>query len=501
MRHNLVILLGLSLLISCSPTEENKDILNVALPIEPVGLYPYLANDPHSARVNALIYDALLKIDTNGEIVPVLATDWEYKSPTVLDMMIRTNVFFHNGDPLTLEDVQFSYEQILSTPSFALTVAAIDRTEITEEGKFRVILKEPYSPLLSLLSYFNFMIVNKKYVLANQEDISQISMGTGPYKLKEWNRGQNVVLERSDVYWNTPARIGTVNFRTVNDPVARAIALETGDVDIAYDIEGIDKVRLIEDPNIMIIEKAIPRVEYIAMNIGKGSNPLWKDKRGRQAFAYAIDYEGIVNSVLFGMGETSGSLLPPMVSFYDNDLPIKKQDIAKAKSLIKEMGFAETPKAKIWVREGINQKVGEVLQANLSEIGVDVTLEVVEYARFLEGIARGDHDVFILNWTTVTADADYGLNNLLNSESWGSKGNRSFYANAEIDRLLAKGRASLANNERREYYRKVQEIVYDDVPYIPLYYSVLGAGMSKNVKGFVFDYFSNHPLHGVYFEE
>lgn len=487
--------------ISCSNnTEINKELLNVAVSIEATGLYPYLANDPHSSRVNVLLFDTLVQRDTNGTIIPSLAISWEYKSPTIFELTIRSNVLFHNGDLLTVEDVQFSFERILSTPNLAHTVGAIKTTEITKDNKFRVILKEPYAPILSLIGYPTFKIINKKAVLASGENVSQEPVGTGPYQLKEWNRGQGIVLERFDNYWDKPAYIKTINLRTVNDPVARALALESGDVDIAYDIEGSDRDRIIENSTLTFVEREIPRIEYIAMNIGKGTNPLWKDKRGRQAFAYAIDQTGIINSVLFGLGRSANSLLSPVVQGYNKDIPYRKQNVEKAKELLAEIGMSSNASVNIWVREGISQKIGEVLQANLSEVGIKATIEIVEYARFLEGIARGEHDTFILNWTTITADADYGLNNLLNSQAWGSRGNRSFYTNAEIDRLLETARKDLNKQSRMATYSKIQEIVYDEVPYIPVYYAVLGVGMKKEVKGFEFDIFSDYRLDKVFFE-
>ncbi len=494
-----ILVIILLLLNSCSENiEQDKNTLTVAVPIEATGLFPYKANDPHSSRVNVLLFDTLIRRDTNGNFEPAIATSWDYISPTILEVTIRSNVYFHNGDLLSLEDVQFSYECILATPNLSHTVDPILRTEITKDNKFRVILKEPYAPLIHLLAYTTFKIINKAYVLSNEIDIVQRPMGTGPYKLKEWNRGQNILLEKNEEYWDVPAHIQKINLRTVNDPVARAIALETGEVDIAYDIEGSDKDRIIDNPDLVLVQREIPRVEYIAMNIGKGDNPLWKDKRGRQAFSYALDLQGIVNSVLFGMGKTGNSLLSPVVNGYDLELPLRNRNIEKSKQLLTDMGI-KNPAMNIWVREGVSQKVGEVIQANLAEVGIQASIEIVEYARFLEGVALGDHDVFILNWTAVTADADYGLNNLLNSSSWGSKGNRSFYSNLEVDKLLAEGRTTLDLEKRANIYKKIQNIVYDDVPYIPIYYAVLGVGMNKDVKGFEFDIFSDYPLQKVYF--
>lgn len=487
-----------ALMVSCTSNGAEKDTLYVALPIEATGLYPYQANDPHSSRVNVLLYDTLITHNTNREIVPVIAQSWNFVDQVTIDFVIRTNIQFHNGDFLTLEDVQYSYEQILQSPNLAHTVEPIKSTEITADGKFRVNLKRPYAPILSLLTYPSFKVVNKKFVEENKMNLSQSPMGTGPYKLKTWNRGQNIILERNELYWGEAPKMKYLDMRTISDSVSRAIALETGDVDLAYDIEGADVERLADHPSIKLVTHEIPRVEYISMNIGKGSNPLWKDKRARQAFAYAIDLNGIVNSVLFGVGRVANSLLPSVVSGYDFDLPERRRDLEKAKALLHEMGVTNATMT-MWVREGLSQKIGEVIQANLREIGIDVNLETIEYARFLEGIANGDHDTFILNWSTITADADYGLNNLLNSKAWGSKGNRSFYSNEEIDKLLEQGRILTNVGERTKVYKKIQELVFEDVPYIPLYYYSISVGMNKNVQGFVYDMFSDYRLDAVYY--
>ncbi|MGL4367247.1 MAG: ABC transporter substrate-binding protein [Brevinemataceae bacterium] len=485
---------------SCSHSNNNgKDVLTVALPIEASGLYPYKANDPHSGRVFSQIFDTLLTRDAEGNIISSLASEWKFVSPTVFELTLKQNITFHNGEPLTIEDVQFSFEQILSSPNFAHTVAPIQQTKIIDANTFQIILKYPYVALLSLLSYQSFGIVNKKAVLEAGEDVSQYPIGTGPYKFVEWKRGQSVLLERFDDYWKTKAKIPYLKFLTVSDNSARAIALESQDVDMAYEIEGMDRQRIQENPDLVFISKSIPRVEYIAMNIGKGNNPLWKAKEGRQAFAYVLNQQAIIDSILFGAAQIGNSLLPPMIEGYDAAIPYRTQNLQKAKELIQTLNVSN-PKFTIWVREGLSQKIAEVIQANFREIGVDVSIEIIEYARFLEGIARGDHDVFILNWNTITGDPDYGLNNLLNSQSWGSKGNRSFYSNKEIDRLLAKAQSEFDVNKRIAYYKKVQEIVYDEVPYIPLYYPELSVGTAKYVKGFEFNIFFNHDLENVYFE-
>ena len=496
-------ILSLLLMITSTCAMENtvsKEKIIVGVGAEAVTLDPYASNDTATARATVNIFSRLLDIDTDGSYVSDLATTWSLISPTVVQVSLRTNVVFHNGDTFEAEDVKFSIERMLSSPAIQHIVNPINKVEIVDSHTVNIILKKPFAPIFSHFAHPSMAILSKEAVEGAKGDISQTPIGTGPYMLKTWNRGQNMILEVAPNYYGEAPDAKEVEFRIIPEDSARTIALETGDLDIAYDIGDVDRDRVLENSNLKLIERPIARVEYIGFNINKGKNPIWKDKRVREAIDYAIDKEGIINSVLFGAGTLAESIISEsVVGHYDGLIP-RKRDIEKAKTLLAEAGIPEGTTISMWTTEGYRQKIMEIVQANLREIGLDGKIEVYEYARFLDGTAKGEHDMFILGWTTVTGDADNGIYNLIHTDAFGGSGNRSFYSNPMVDKLLDQARAEPNPKARNALYKTIQETIYEERPFVPLYYKVFNVGVAKHIKEFKFDPAAAHKLNYVKFQ-
>ena len=487
-------------ILSCGQAAEAPtDILKIGIGVEPVTLFPYGSNDVASSRANVNIFDRLLEKDENGKIIPSLATAWEQVSPTVLKLSLRSNVVFHNGEPFTAEDVKYSVERMLNSPEIEHIASPMDRVEIIDPYTVNIILKAPFAPILSHLAHSAMSILNEKAAVEAGDNIDQMPVGTGPYKLKAWNRGQNILLETFPEYWGGTPSIANIEMRIIPEATARTIALETGDIDVAYDVGEVDRERVIDSPDLQLIEKPIARIEYLGFNIEKGKNPMWKDVRVREAIASAIDVQGIIDSVLFGAGTPADSVIfKSVIGHYDGLTP-RVRDIEKAKKLLAEAGIPKGTKVSMWTTEGYRQKMMEIVQENLREVGIDSTIEVYEWGRFLDGTGKGEHDMFILGWTTVTGDADYGIYNLIHTDAFGGAGNRSFYSNPEMDRLLEEARVEIDPVKRDNMYKTIQETLYADIPFIPIYYKLSNVGASKRVKEFKFDLADAHKLQYVSF--
>ncbi|MGL5956005.1 MAG: ABC transporter substrate-binding protein, partial [Brevinema sp.] len=317
--------------------------------------------------------------------------------------------------------------------------------------------------------------------------------------LTQWNRGQSIILGQHTEYWGEAPKIPNIEIRVIPEGSARTIALETGDIDIAYDVPDVDRERVMDHADLQLLEAPIANIEYFGYNIEKGKNPIWKDQRVREAVALAIDREGIINSVFFGSGTLASSIIyETVVGHYDGLTP-RKRDVEKAKALMKEAGVPEGTKVGIWTTEGTRQKMMEIVQANLKEIGLDASIEVYEWSRLLDGTGKGEHDTFVFGWTTVTGDADYGIYNLVHTSAFGGAGNRSFYSNPRVDQLLDQARSSLNPAERNEMYKEIQIILDQEQPFFPLFYKQTNVGASKNIKGFILDPATAHRLETVYF--
>ncbi|MGL4367248.1 MAG: ABC transporter substrate-binding protein [Brevinemataceae bacterium] len=494
-----MLLLAMIFVTSCgSPSKDLQNKLRVAVPAEPITLFPYHSNDNSTARVLVQIYDRLFDKNSEGDIIPSLARTWKFISPTVLQIEIRTNVKFHNGAILTAQDVKYSLETMIKTPQVHHIASPIKNIEVIDDKTLNINLKASFAPILSHLAHPVSAIINQAHVekIGNQKD--QLPVGTGPFVLDQWNRGQNVILKKFDEYWGNVAKIDELEFKVVPEASSRTIALEAGDIDIAYDIDPIDRDRIKENSKLQLIEAPIARVEYLGFNLLK--NPIWKDKKVRQAVAYAIDIPGIINSVLFGAGMPAGAMIYESVFGFNDQITYRKQNIEKAKQLITEAGIKPGTKVVMWATEGQRQKILEIIQANLREIGLDASVQVYEWSRFIDGTAKGEHDLFILGWTTITDDADYGLYNLLHTTAQGATGNRSFYSNPIVDAALDAAREEQNSKKREKIYQDIQLITYEDIPMIPLYYKISSVGLSKRVHGFIFDSSDAHRLQFVFIQ-
>lgn len=215
--------------------------------------------------------------------------------------------------------------------------------------------------------------------------------------------------------------------------------METGEIDIAYDIDGLDKIKIAEDPKLNLVEDLDLSVTYLGFNLRKAP---FDNLKVRQAIAYAIDQQPIVDTVFQGAAFPANSIIGPKI-FAHSDKGIKyQQDLEKAKILLAEAGYKDGFKTEIWINDNPTRRdIAVILQDQLKQIGIDAEVKTLEWE--LTWTERlGDHQMYILGWGTVTADPDYGINALVTTKAMGAAGNRSFYSNPKVDELLQKGRAT-----------------------------------------------------------
>jgi peptide/nickel transport system substrate-binding protein len=494
----LVLFLG-----ACSPSNggngEVKDTLVVGMGGDAVSLDPHATNDQPSSRVSRQIYDTLILQTEDLDLVPALAVEWEQVDDTTFEFKLREGVLFHNGEELKASDVKFTLERALESTFIGHIVGAINGVEVVDDYTVRISTARPFAPLLTHLAHPATAILNEKAVTEGGEDYGQNPVGTGAFKFVSWTTGDNIVLERFDDFWGDNALVKQVTFRAIPDNSVRTIQLETGELDIAYDIQPSDVTRVENDPNLVLLRDANLSTTYVGFNADKEP---FDDVRVRQAINYAIDMEAVVNTVYAGVGSPAKGPLGPNVFGSNQDLVAYGQDIEKAKELLAEAGFPDGFETTLWTNE--NQQridIATIVQEQLDAVGITVTVEIVEWGQYLQDTAEGRHDMFILGWTTVTADADYGLYALFHSAQVGNAGNRTFYRNAEVDRLLDLGRSTIDQDDRLAAYEEAQQIIRDEAPWIFTWTGENLAGLRKNVTGFRQHPAGHHKLDKVTFTE
>lgn len=483
-----------------TPTDSKP--LIVAQRSDAVVLDPHANNDQASSRVMRQIYENLVNQNEKMELLPGLAESWEQLDELTYEFKLKEGVKFHNGEELTANDVAFTIKRALGSSHVAHIVEAINPNgiEVVDPYRIRIATTEPFAPLLAHLAHTATGILNEKAVTEAGDDYSQTPVGTGPYKLLNWVVGETVELVKFEEYHDEAKmpKIEKIIFKAISEDGNRTIELETGGIDIAYDIIGPDVDRITNAPDLNMVRDMNLSTTYVGFNVGKEP---FDDIRVRQAINYVVDMDLIVDAVYLGTGEPSKGPLGPNVWASNRNLEPYGHDIEKAKELMKEAGLENGFKTTIWTNQ--NQQridIAEILQNQLKQIDIEAEVSVMEWGAYLAGTAAGDHDMFILGWVTVTGDPDYGLYPLFHSNTHGDGGNRTFYTNEQVNELLDLARVNADPAVREASYKEVQEIVRDEAPWIFTWTGEELTGIRDNVKGFQNHPAGHHKLWTVYFE-
>lgn len=475
-----------------------KDTLVVADGASPTSLDPRAANNNVSSRVMVQIYDTLVEQDENIQIQPGLAESWEQVDDVTTVFHLRKGIKFHNGEELKASDVKFSLEAEKASPQTSEIMEALKEVVVLDDYTVKVITEYPFAAILNHLAHPASAIVNEKAVKEAGESYGQHPVGTGPFKFVEWQSGDSVTLEANEEYYKGASSIKHLVFKNVVETTNRTIGLETGEIDIAYDIDGLDKIKIAEDPKLNLVEDLDLSVTYLGFNLRKAP---FDNLKVRQAIAYAIDQQPIVDTVYQGAAFPANSIIGPKI-FAHSDKGIRyQQDLEKAKILLAEAGYKDGFKTEIWINDNPTRRdIAVILQDQLKQIGIDAEVKTLEWGAYLDGTARGDHQMYILGWGTVTADPDYGINALVTTKAMGAAGNRSFYSNPKVDELLQKGRATTEPEARKAIYEEIQVILQEELPMYYIIYPKKSVGMQKYIEGFKFNPAGHHRIYGVSFK-
>lgn len=464
-----------------------------------VSLDPHRQNDLRSARVIRQIYDTLVVYEEDLRLQPGLAESWEQLDELTWEFRLRRDVFFHNGEPLTAHDVKFSFDRLRDPATRspgAFILDPIDEVTVVDDYTVHIHTSSPFAPLLAHLSHSAASILNEKAVREAGENYgTRVAVGTGPFQFVNWVSGSHLILRRNPRWWGGELKVEEVVFRSIPDETVRAIELETGGVDIAFRLDPVDQTRLASDPNISLITEDSLSTAYIGFNLQK--SPL-NDVRVRRAIHHAIDVDSVVEIIYEGQADRAFGPLPPRVFGAHPHLKPYDYNPDRAGQLLAEAGYPNGFRITLWTNEDpLRMQMAEVVQEDLRLVGIDVDIQVLEWGTYLQETAAGHHDMFILGWSTITADADYGLYSQFHSSQWGYAGNRTFYANPRVDELLDLGRTNSDPDIRLQAYQEAQEIIVDEAPWVFVLFLKDVSGIRSNIEGFVPSPQGEHRLYRV----
>lgn len=478
-------------------TDENT--LVIAQDRDATSLDPHGSNDEASNRLRIQIFSTLVTYTEDRELVGDLAEDWTYEDDKTIVFKIKDGVKFHNGDDLTPEDIKFSLDRGRESSVVSHILEDVKEVNIRENGDIEILTYEPSATIMSKLANPCSSIMSEAAVKEAGEEFGQNPMGTGPFKFVNWQAGDNILLEKNHEYFGEQGKMEFLEFVIIPEGNNRTIALETGEIDIAYEIDPVNISILEENEDLEYIVDDSFTVHYMGFNTQKAP---FDDVRVRQAIAYGVYVDEILETVLYNTVKKADALLNDNVIGSGGEYENYPYNPEKAKQLLAEAGYPDGLDIQMLISDSnIRERNSEMMQAQLKDIGVNMSIEMLEWGSFVEKAGQGDSQVFLLAATVSTGDADDPFSLLLHSEQMGDAGNRAFYSNPRVDELIEKGRMELEESKRVEIYNELQSIINEEVPLYPLYYNTQNAGINKKVKGFKLNPAGYHILKNAYLEE
>jgi peptide/nickel transport system substrate-binding protein len=452
---------------------QSKDALVVDLPNDAATLDPHLQWDTDSYAIYRNIFDNLVTRDPSGKIVPQVASAWRYVDDTTIEFTIRKDVKFHDGSPLTPEDVAYSIRRIIDPALRSPQLSQFDQIASAEpQGDDKVVMKtkSPYPALLAQL--VKLSIVPKAYVeKVGAQKFNAEPMGSGPFKLKQWQKGVQTALEANETYWRGKPPFRSVTFRVVPDVATRMADLQTGKADLIRQLSPDEAATIKKDAKLQVLAVPTERIGYMFLNAQWGPT---QDVRVRRAVAMSIDRKAIIDALLQGYGDPVDVVLTPANFGYVADVKGWPYDPAKAKALVKEAG-AEGATLTFLTSPAYDRRIVEALQQMIQEVGLKVDIQTSDQATFLrrrQGRPDEAGSLSLGRWSCACQDADGVIFPLFRTGSIWSK-----YSNPAFDKEVDAARSILDEKQRLEHYRKAFEILREDVPGIGLYqdYAIYGA--------------------------
>ncbi len=487
MHRLLFIIIAVLLLPACSPqVERNPDTIIEGSIGDARRLNPVIANDHSSGEINGLVFNGLVKYDKDIKLIGDLAERWEVTNHgKTITFHLRKGVKWHDGVEFTAEDCLFTYRKFIdpavATP-YSSSYMDVLKTEVVGPYVFRVTYKKPFSPALESWG----MGMLPKHILdgkdINTDAFNRKPIGTGPYKFREWLAGQKIVLDANDDYFEGRPNIDQFIYRVIPDSSTIFQELLSGGVDYMESLTPLQYLRKSETrrihDNYQKFRYPANRYTYLGYNL---RSPLFADIKVRQALAYAIDRQSIIDGILLGLGRPCTGpysdvswAYNPSVKKYDYNPKLARQMLVEAgwKNLNKN-GILEKDgkpfRFTIMTNQGNNERIrtAEIIQQNLKVVGIAVDIRVMEWQAFLEQIDNRSFDAMILGWS-MSRDPD--IYDIWHSSKT-KKGEYNFigYKNAEVDRLLVEGRRIFDMEKRKKIYYRIHEILAEEQPYAFLY--------------------------------
>jgi dipeptide transport system substrate-binding protein len=494
----------------------------------PENFNPQLYTSGTSVDASAVpVYNRLVDFKAGTtELQPGLAESWEvsedgkvYTFHLRKGVKFQSNKFFTPTRDFNADDVIFSfmrqkdpqhpYHNVsngnysnFESLEFGKLITAIDKVD---DNTVRFTLAHPEAPFVPDLAWYFASILSAEYADAmlkagTPEKVDMEPIGTGPFKLAQYQKDSRILFTAFPEYWQGKAKIDRLVFSITPDASVRLAKLEKNECQVMPFPNPADLPRLKENKDITLMSKSGLNTGFLAFNTQKA--PL-DNVKVRQALAMAINKPAIINAVFQGTGTAAKNLLPPGVWSADSELQDYAYDPQKAKALLKEAGLPEGTTIDLWampVQRPYNpnaKRMAEMIQADWAKVGVNAKIVTYEWGEYLKRVKGGEHQAALMGWTTATGDPDNFFGPLFTCQSANGGSNSSKWCYQPFDKIIAEAKTITDHDKRVALYKEAQQMMHDQMPAVMIAHSTIFEPVRNNVKGYEVDPFGKHIFYQV----
>ena len=481
-------LIVLALLALAPAAAQAQGTLTIALREDPDVLDPTLGSAYVSRIVYAALCDKLIDIDEHLNLVPQLATKWEYEDPTHVLLHLRPGVTFHDGERFDADAVKYKLNRDLTIKGSMRVgeVNGIASVEVVNPLLVRLVLKAPFAPLLSILADRAGIMISPKAAEAAGANFGTNPVCSGPYQFESRVAQDSIVLKRFPGHWDAANyHFDRIVYRPMPNSAVRLANLQAGVLDIVEQILPSDVESVRKDAKLKLAIGDGLAYAGINFNIANGAaanTPLGADRRVRQAFELALDRAALNQVVYDGLYSPTVQANPASSPYFVPELKPGARDLDRARALLKEAGVPLPVAVTLTTTNAPDQQqVAEIIQSMAGEAGFAVKLKVMEFASSLQAGYGGDFQAYMIGWSG-RSDPDGNMWQLLHSRGTFNYGR---WSNPEADALLDRARALTDLAQRKALYAQFWTLQRQDLPLLYLWTQKNVVGMKRNLEGFV----------------
>lgn len=458
--------------------------LSVALQSDPTTMDPHISTAAVDRQVFQLIFDKLVDIDEQLNIIPELASQWEISDDGMqYTFTLVEGVTFHDSEPFNAEAAKANFDRILdeTTASPRLgEIAQVTEVEAVDETTLMLTLSQAFSPLLSTLSDRAGMMISPKAIEELGDDLARQPVGTGAFTFVEWLEDDHLTVQKNDNWWQEGLPyLDQVTYIPIVDASVRLTALQTNDVQMIDSLSARDVALVQDNEDLVYGTVAGLGFSYISLNV---SQAPFDNIALRQAVAWTIDRDSIIETLFFGTGDPAQTPIPPSSWAYDDSLDFYHQDYDMARQKLEEGGMPDGFEFTLLLTNSPDSiQLGEAFRAQMGEAGIVANIELLEFGTLLDRTNGGDYQAVSLGWSG-RPDPDGNIYGYFHTEGGNNDGG---YSNPDVDSLLDEARSVSDQDERRSIYSELLTIVAQEAPMIFVRFPPQNKVWQPAVQGYV----------------